>query len=205
MRENDDTWVGNDDNPILLPHAAEALRAHNRFIHDGGYELSPWALCSPIGVPQILNLNEPVQFLQEEDMITVIYQRDHHVRRIHLNQDHPAGVAPSWYGHSVGHFEGDALVVDTIGLNGRAPLDRFGTRATAALHVVERYRKSEDGTLLIVDFTVEDPNTFALAWSARVSYAHSADSFEEHVCAENNKDAATGDDYPIPMAVRSDF
>jgi hypothetical protein len=86
--------------------------------------------------------NFGVQMLQQPDRITILYLHDHEVRRVRLNQSHPARVTPSWYGDSVGHYEGDTLVIDTVGVKSGpfAMLDMYGTPFSSALHVVERYR-----------------------------------------------------------------
>ena len=83
-----------------------------------------------------------ILLLQEKDRIVILYMQDHQFRRVRLNRAHPAQVAPSWHGDSVGHYEGDTLVVDTVGVKvGPIPsLDLFGTPYSEALHVVERYR-----------------------------------------------------------------
>ncbi len=80
--------------------------------------------------------------MQQRDEILILYTFDHQIRRIRLNQPHPARVAPSWYGDSVGHFEGDTLVVDTVGVKvgPLSMIDRFGTPYSEALHLVERFR-----------------------------------------------------------------
>jgi hypothetical protein len=81
--------------------------------------------------------------LQQPNEITFLYLRDHEFRHVRLNQSHPAHVTPSWYGHSVGFYEGDTLVIDTVGVKSDRPLamlDFYGTPYTRALHVVERYR-----------------------------------------------------------------
>jgi hypothetical protein len=73
----------------------------------------------------------------------ILYADDHEVRQVRLNHGHPAQVTPSWYGDSVGHYEGDTLVIDTVGVKTDRPLamvDVYGTPFTQALHVVERYR-----------------------------------------------------------------
>src|SRR6516225_11826708 len=80
---------------------------------------------------------------QHRDRITILYHFfDQQVRRVRLNQPHPAQVTPSWYGDSVGHYEGDVLVIDTVGIKGGpfAMVDMYGTPHSSALHVVERYR-----------------------------------------------------------------
>jgi hypothetical protein len=87
--------------------------------------------------------NFGMQMLQQSDKITILYDEDHEIRHVRLNQPHPAQVAPSWYGDSVGHYEGETLVIDTVGIKTERPVamvDWFGTPYTEALHVVERYR-----------------------------------------------------------------
>src|SRR5437868_3524381 len=88
--------------------------------------------CGPSGVPQAVNLIREVQFLQAKDRVVILYQRDHQVRWVWLNRDHSAHPAPSWYGESVGHYEGDTLVVDTIGQKAHkmSVVDPFGTPHT---------------------------------------------------------------------------
>src|SRR6202165_1344345 len=80
--------------------------------------------------------------LQQPDEITFLYLRDHEVRHVRMNQPHPAQVTPSWFGDSVGHYEGGTLVIDTVGIKVGpfAMVDMYGTPHTEALHVVERYR-----------------------------------------------------------------
>jgi hypothetical protein len=83
-----------------------------------------------------------MQMLQQPDKITILYLHDHEVRQVRMNQPHPAQVTPSWYGDSVGHYEGDTLVIDTVGvkIGPFAMLDMYGTPYSKALHVVERYQ-----------------------------------------------------------------
>ncbi len=84
-----------------------------------------------------------MQLLQQPDKITMLYSGDHEVRRVRMNASHPSPLKPSWYGDSVGHYEGDTLVIDTVGVKTDRPYamhDLFGTPYTDKLHVVERYR-----------------------------------------------------------------
>jgi hypothetical protein len=83
-----------------------------------------------------------MQMLEQSDKITIVYDYDHQVRHVRMNEPHPTQVTPSWYGDSIGRWEGDTLVIDTIGVK-MGPfgmLDAYGTPYTDALHVVERYR-----------------------------------------------------------------
>ena len=133
--------VGDYTNPILKPEAAEIVKRHGDASLSGvGYE-TPSNQCWPSGVPYIF-WNFGLQMLQQKDQITLIYLHDHEVRRVRMNAAHPAEIAPSWYGDSVGHYEGDTLVIDTVGLKTgpHSMLDMYGTPYSKALHVVERYR-----------------------------------------------------------------
>jgi hypothetical protein len=199
-------FIGDPNDPLLKPWAAAIIKdkAYRQLV-DQEELLPAHSLCWPSGVPGSLRLREPVQFLQEPNQITFIYQRDHQVRRIYLNEKHPENLKPSWYGHSVGRYEGDTLVVDTIGLNDRTTVDWFGTPHTDAIHVVERYRMVDGGRRMEVTFTVTDPNTFTQPWTAVVNYRRGNAQIEEIVCAENNKNASTNEDYPVPMATKLDF
>jgi hypothetical protein len=103
--------VGDYTNPILKPEAAEVVKKHAEMSLVGVGYPSPRNQCWPQGVPFIFT-NDAVQLLQQSDKITMLYDEDHEVRRVRLNQPHPAQVTPSWYGDSVGHYEGDTLVME---------------------------------------------------------------------------------------------
>jgi hypothetical protein len=200
-------FIGDPSNPVLTDAAAVAVQAMGDRWRGGEAVNVATELCAPSGVPHIITVFGLVQFLQAPDQITILYERDHQVRRIYMNQPHSDHPTSDWYGESVGHYEGDALVIDTIGLNDRSLIDRFGVPQTETTHVVERYRISEDGNFLVAHVSVEDPSMFRVPWSGTITYRRRAgvDRIEEVRCAENNKDAATGDDYPIPVATRLDF
>jgi hypothetical protein len=139
---SDNTKLAGDyTNPILRPEAAEVVKKHAEMALAGlGYP-SARNQCWPQGVPFIFT-NAAELFLQQPDKITIVYDEDHEVRRVRMNVPHPTHVTPSWYGDSVGHYEGDTLVVDTVGLKigPFSAIDQYGTPYTQALHVVERYR-----------------------------------------------------------------
>jgi hypothetical protein len=140
---NSNQLVGDYANPILKPQAAEVVRKHGEISLAGVTYPTPANQCWPQPVPYIF-WTIGIQMLQQQDQVTILYSNpDHEVRRVRLNQPHPAQVTPSWYGDSVGHYEGDTLVVDTVGIKTGRPfamVDIYGTPYTEALHVVERYR-----------------------------------------------------------------
>ena len=134
-------YIGDYTNPILKPAAAEVVKRHGE-LESGGVPLpTPRNHCWPEGVPFIFS-NFGMQILQQPDKLTILYDHDHQVRHVRLNQPHPAQVTPSWYGDSVGHYDGDTLVIDTIGIKigPVSMIDWYGTPYTNALHVVELYR-----------------------------------------------------------------
>ena len=133
--------VGDYTNPILKPAAAEIVKQHGEISVRGIPYPTPSNQCWPGGVPFVF-WNLGMQMIQQPGKITILYANDYAYRQVRLNQPHPANVAPSWYGDSIGHYEGDTLVIDTVGIKVGpfAMLDMFGTPFTEALHVVERYR-----------------------------------------------------------------
>jgi hypothetical protein len=138
---NANQFVGDATNPILKPHAAEVVRKHGEISLAGGTYPTPSNQCWPSGVPYIF-FQHGMQMLQLPEKIIFLYLRNHEFRQVRLNQPHPAQATPSWYGDSVGHYEGDTLVIDTVGVKAGpfAMVDMYGTPFSPALHVVERYR-----------------------------------------------------------------
>ena len=188
---------GDYANPILKPEAAAVVKKHAELGVNGIGDPNPRNQCWPEGVPFVFT-NGPTQLVQQPDKVTILYAYDHQVRRVRMNQTHPAHVTPTWYGDSVGHYEGDTLVIDTVGMKvGKySMVDWYGTPHTEALHVVERYRlldreaakdgferdaKQDNvadgmrnantrGKYLQLQFTVEDKNVFTTPWTATMTY-----------------------------------
>jgi hypothetical protein len=133
--------VGDYTNPILQPWAAEVVKKFGEISVSGKGYPTPRNQCWPERMPFVLS-NFGMQILQQPDKITILYPFDHQFRQVRMNQMHPTHVTPSWYGDSVGHYEGDQLVIDTVGIKiGRFSMfDWFGTPYTERLHLVERYR-----------------------------------------------------------------
>ena len=192
-------------NPILQPHTKAALDkiAENELA--GIPRPQPQTRCMPSGVPHILNSGDPIMILQTPDEVLILYSRDHHVRHVYLNRPHSENLDPTWWGSSVGHYEGDTLVVDTVAQTDIPDTDRFGTPHSEQIHVVERYRLSDDKTRLEVLFTVEDPIAFTMPWSARADYRVNTYMFLENVCAENPRDFWPGIPIIIPIDSTPDF
>jgi hypothetical protein len=195
--------VADLSNPNIKPWAKEIMKRENDKALSGGMPYSARASCMPSGVPAFMMAAvEPIHFMQTPKQVTMIFSGDAQVRRVYLDVPHSANLKPSWYGESVGHYEGDTLVVDTIGLNDKTFIDNYRTPHTAKLHVVERYKLLADGKALQVTFRVEDPDTFYQPWLAIGKLRRVQMPMHEEACAENNQNLF---DYHIPVANKSDF
>ena len=133
--------VGDYTNAILQPWAAEVVKKFGEISLAGKGYPTPRNQCWPEGMP-FVSINRGMQIIERPEKITILYPFDHQFRQVRMNEPHPTQVTPSWYGDSVGHYEGDELVIDTVGIKiGRfSMIDWFGTPYTEALHLVERYR-----------------------------------------------------------------
>ena len=225
--------VGDYNNPILQPWAAQVVKKHGEVSLAGKGYPTPSNQCWPGGVPYVF-WDFLMQMWQQGDRITMLYRHGNEVRHVRMNQSHPAHVAPSWYGDSVGHYEGAALVIDTIGIKVGpfAMVDMYGTPHTEALHVTERYRLIDyaaaqeaiarndkenlrvrqdgfdpdyRGKVLQLEFTVEDPGAFTTPWSSLITYRRSFNEWTDLICAENRHEYYGGVDSAVPTAVKPDF
>jgi hypothetical protein len=202
--------TGDYTNPILKPEAAEIIKKRAEISLSGVPFPDPGNQCFPQGVPYIF-WNFQIQMLQQPHQITILYDEDHEVRHVRMNERHPAQVTPSWYGDSVGHF---------------------GTPHTEALHVIERYRlidyeaakEAQDraekewtrippydadpdykGKGLQLEFTVEDEGVFTMPWTAIITYRRPLAAWEEYACTENIHEYYAGRDTAVPRADKPDF
>jgi hypothetical protein len=203
--------VADLSNPILQPWAIEQMRKANQEVLAGKVPFRARESCLPGGVPgfAVYNLAYALHFLQTPRVLTIINPGGPEWRRVYMDVPHSAHVTPSWYGESVGHYEGDdTLVIDTIGLSTKTFVDNYRTPHTEQLHVVERFKLTGGGKMLEELITVDDPGAFTTPWSGlqRYRYEHRGPMTED-VCAENNVNpfAASFDVVPIPQAARSDF
>ena len=203
---NDLLPIGDVGSPILKAWAAAEVKKHNEILLAGRLAPDAPASCMPMGVPYVLQVRENVWLLQQPDTVTIIYQNDNQRRVVHLNTRHSAPLVPSWFGESIGHYEGDTLVVDTRGIavHEFSAIDRFGTPHTEAMHVIERYRVADDRKTLRVDFAVDDPGTFNMPWHGAVIYNRGTAYPGERPCAENNREGEAGL-VSMPIASKADF
>jgi hypothetical protein len=192
-------------NPNLKPWVKERMKKDIDEVLAGKIAFTPSSSCVPAGVPLFMGYGgpNPIVFLQTPKEVWIIFMSDQQIRRIYLDVPHSAHPKPSWYGESVGHYEGDTLVVDTIGMNDKTVVDVYRTPHTEKLHVVERWRMVDDGKAMEAVFTVDDPDTFYQPWSGMRRYRRAQQEHDEIVCAENNTNNVF--DYHVPKAEKPDF
>jgi hypothetical protein len=194
------------DNPNLKPWVIEALKRANEDSLAGKAMFTREARCWPTGVPAMLLNPGRIYFVQTPKQVWIIQEADHRLRHVLMDQQHSADPKPTWYGESVGHYEGgDTLVIDTIGLIDKTFVDSYRTPHTGALHVVERFKLIEGGKVLEVNFTAEDSGAFNAPWSASKRWKHVQAPLAEEACAENNANYFSYDVEPLPQAERPDF
>src|SRR5437588_515805 len=151
---------GREGAPYQPWAAKKVLEAFNRRGID-----DPTARCLPAGIPRTMMLGLfPQQFIQTPTQIVMLYEYMNVFRVIPLNAKHPDDLIPSYMGHSVGHWEGDTLVVDVIGFNDKTWLAGTGTFHSEALHVLERYTRV-DKDQINYHVTMDDPKVFTKPWS----------------------------------------
>ena len=173
------------ENAPIQP-AAAALYAQRAaaFGKDG-----PIPRCQPAGVTTGELLPIPHKIVQTPRLLVVLYESDTSFRQIFLDgRKQPVDPQPAWLGYSVGKWDGDSLVVDTVGFNDRSWLDVFGHPHSDALHLVERFRRRDFGHL-DVQITIEDPKTFTRPFTIKFTERLLADSdVIESFCSENERD-----------------
>ncbi len=230
-----DQLVGDYTNPILQPWAAAVVKKFGEMSMAGIVYGNPSNQCWPMPVPFIYK-QFAVQIIQQPETVLIIYTAPStDVRRVRLNDRHPEPLIPSWYGDSVGHYEGDTLVIDTVGVKTDRPyamIDLFGTPYTKSLHIVERYRlreyddvkdaiernKKENwlfngdvfskhrGKFLQLHLTIDDEGVFTTPWTATLTYVPGPEVLSEAVCAENlHQYYYDQSDTNAPRAEKPDF
>jgi len=196
--------VADLSNPNLKDWAKAAMKKVNDDVLAGKIGYTARSSCMAAGVPDfMLFIVEPVYFIQTPKEVLIIYTGNNETRHIHMNAEHDRNARPTFYGDSIGHYEGDTLVVDTVKLNAKTYVDNYSTPHTEKLHVVERWKLIDGGKTLEVSFTADDPDTFNQPWSGIQRYRRvQPEPLQEEPCAENNTALF---DYHIPQAEKPDF
>jgi len=194
--------IGDVSNPNLKQWAKEVMKKDNDEVLAGKIAYTPYSSCHPSGVPAIDLQGGPIFFVQTPKEVLMLLQQDNQVRHIYLDVPHSKNVKPSWYGESVGHYDGDTLVVDTMGLATKSFVDNYRTPHTDKMHVVERFQLIDGGKQMQIRISVDNPDTFNQPWQGLRTYRRMSGALEEEICAENNQHLF---DYHIHIADKSDY
>ncbi|HJT87021.1 MAG TPA: hypothetical protein VJ732_04170 [Bryobacteraceae bacterium] len=149
----------------------------------------PDANCLPQGVPKIDAAPAPWKIFQTPGTVVIIYEAFTLWRQVFLDgRERDKDLNPSWLGYSVGKWDGDTLVVDTRGFNGKIWLDQLGRPSTDALHVIERFHRKDFGHMDLT-ITIDDPKAYTRPWTV-TEPVHLLPDTEllEFICNENNRD-----------------
>jgi hypothetical protein len=171
------------DVPSMLPWAEELVKQRSSKVGD-----DPRAQCLPSGIVRTHGL-DLAKLVQTPDLLVMLVESSvPGVRQVFLDgRPHPADPQPSWLGHSIGRWEGDTLVIDTVGLNDRVWQDLAGRPQTEKAHIVERYRRPDLGHLE-VEITIDDPGAYRRPWKVRrMLELAPGEEVLEYICNENHK------------------
>ena len=167
---------------VMLPWAVERMKGLQS-------KDDPEANCLPFGVPR--GAPYPWRLVQTPTHYFILYEGNiHSYRQIFMDgRKHPEDPDPTWYGHSIGHWEGQTLVVDTVGFNDKFWFDYLGHPHSEQLHTVERYTRTDLGNM-IIEVTIEDPVAYAKPFTTtgRARLQPAGDELLEYICQENNID-----------------
>jgi len=156
--------------PLPMTAWAQAKFDAYQKLGDDRYKMDPRRDCFPLGMPRDMYEPVPLEILQSPDQVVILLENDHINRHIFLNMtEHPKDLSPTWMGHSIGHWEGDTLVVDTVALHGETFLDGAGHPHTGQLHLIERIKRVDANTLDDT-VTVDDPGAYTKQFSIQKTY-----------------------------------
>ncbi len=183
------------DEPPMTPWAQKKFEATKpsfgpRAVEDSNDPVNPTTVgamgCFPPGVPRIYLHPFPMEIVQTSSRVMMIFEFNHFVRQIFTDgRPHNTDLGPTWMGDSIGRWEGETLVVDTIGFNDKTWLDRAGHPHSDALHVVERIRRIDQNSLQN-DIAIDDPKAYTGSWGGQIRFQlRPAWNITEMVCEDN--------------------
>ena len=180
--------AADEDASVPSLHWTKAMHAYNA---SNNVAYDPEGFCLPPGGPRSMGTPYPIEIIQHRDRIIIIFEGGGHVwREIHMDgRQHPdkETLNPSYFGHSVGHWEGDTLVVDTVGFNEKTWLDFGGHMHSDQLHTIE-YITRPDKNTLHYEATIDDPGAYTEAWTVAWDINWSeGQELADYICQENNK------------------
>jgi hypothetical protein len=175
-RDLSGTWmgdrIGGNTDPAEISFQPWAKARFDAFqkLGDGRAKMDPRRDCFPLGMPRDMYEPVPLEILQAPDQIVILLENDHIARHIFLDMpQHPKDISPSWMGHSIGKWDGDTLIVDTVALRPETFIDGAGHPHSDAMHLVERIKRVDANTLDDT-LTVDDLKAYTKPWTIQKTY-----------------------------------
>jgi hypothetical protein len=183
--------LAKDLKPEDVPFQPWAKALYDERATGSHWKEEPDANCLPQGTPKILVAPAPWRIVQTPTYIVFVHEAFNFWRQVFVDGRELAiteDTAPTWFGYSVGRWDGDALVVESRGFNGKVWLDQLGKPSTEALHVTERFHRKDFGHMEI-QITIDDPKAYTKPWTVNVEATYQPNTeLMEFICLENEKD-----------------
>jgi hypothetical protein len=182
-------WLLEKYQPALFPKGGAPLQpwAEEKFKAANPQTNDPNLACLPEGVPRFMFVPLPMEIFQVPTRVVILHEGIEWTRQIYMNRQHLKDLDPSYSGDSIGKWEGDTLVLDTIGFKDSTWVDAGGLPHSEAMHLVERIRRTDHDTL-VDDFTIDDPKAYTKPIRTQRTYKLKPGwEIQEYVCEENNK------------------
>jgi hypothetical protein len=182
--------LASDMKPEEIPLTDWGKKVYQERIDNNGKD-HPGVSCLPSGIPEKNNIPDGLKVVQTPDVLIFLYESRTIYRQVFTDgRPLPKDAQPTWMGYSIGHWEGDTFIVETIGQNGKTWLDMRGLPGTESMRVTERYTRPTIGRINI-DVTIDDPMAYTKPWNVRLTWRLVPDTdLIESICEENNKDKA---------------
>jgi len=180
--------LATDLKPEDVPLQPAAKTLYQERIDTNGKD-HPGVRCLPSGIPEKLSIPDGLKLVQTPDLLIFLFESRTIYRQVFLDgRPLPKDPQPSWQGYSIGHWEGDTMVIETIGQNGKTWLDMRGLPGTESLKVIERYSRPTIGRINI-DITIDDPKAYTKPWTVKLTWNLIPDTdLIESICEESSKD-----------------
>ena len=189
------SYTFSKDEPSMTPWAEERFKLTKpsfgpRAVEDSNDPVNPTTVsavgCFPPGMPRLYLQPFPMEIIQVPGRVIMLFEFSHFIRQIYTDgRKHNTALGPTWLGDAIGHWEGDTLVVDTIGFNDKTWLDRGGHPHSTDLHLTERIRRVDHNTLQD-DLTIEDPKAYTKPWGGTLTFQlHPTWNITEMICEDN--------------------
>jgi len=177
-----------DLKPEDVPLQPWAAQLYKERIDNNGKD-HPGVRCLPSGIPEKNNIPDGLKVVQTPELLIFLYESRTIYRQVFMDgRSLPKNAQPTWMGYSVGKWEGDTLVIETIGQNGKTWLDMRGLPGTEEMKVTERYTRPSIGRINI-DVTIDDPKAYTKPWKVTLNWRLVPDTdLIESICEENNRD-----------------